>query len=98
MFTNRLYELRGNMTQAEMAAILGMTQQNYGHYENGKQALRSDHIELICRKFNCSAEWLLCLDIDEKEDDGLKELRGLFAKMDPESRDALMVVARALAR
>lgn len=36
-----------------------MSQQNYGNYENGKQALRSDLIERICNEFNCSAEWLL---------------------------------------
>ena len=62
-YKNRLAELRGNMSQSEFAKKLGLTQQNYWKYENGHQGLRSDLIEKICTEFNCSAEWLLCLDL-----------------------------------
>ena len=58
-YKNRLSELRGELTQAAFAKKLGMTQQNYGNYENGKQPLKSDMIEKICGMFGCSAEWLL---------------------------------------
>lgn len=61
-YKNRLFELRGSESQASFASKLGMTQQNYANYENGKQGLKSDLIEKICTKFGCSAEWLLCLD------------------------------------
>ena len=59
---NRLAELRGDMSQKEFAESIGLTQQNYWKYENGKQGLKSDLIEKICRTHKCSAEWLLCLD------------------------------------
>lgn len=61
-YNNRLYELRGSESQKEFAKKLGMTQQNYANYENGKQGMKSDLIALICEKFGCTAEWLLCLD------------------------------------
>lgn len=61
-YKNRLAELRGDQSQAEFAARLGMTQQNYWKYENGKQGLRSDLIVKICEEFGCTAEWLLALD------------------------------------
>ena len=102
MYFTRLTQLRGDMTQAEMAAMLDMSQQTYSNFELGKQPLKSTQIELICTKFGCSAEWLLCFDVPvtvrEEPDPATTELVDLFTKMDTESRDALMVVARALAR
>lgn len=61
-YENRLFELRGDLSQAEFAKLIGLSQQNYGNYEKGKQALRSDLIKRICTKFGCSAEWLLGFD------------------------------------
>ncbi len=60
-YANRLSELRGNLSQAEFSKIIGMSQQNYGKYENGKSPLKSDLIEMLCKKFGVSAEWLLCM-------------------------------------
>lgn len=61
-YNNRLSELRGEMSQREFAAKIGLSQQNYGKYEQGKQKLNSDLIAKICTTFGCSAEWLLGLD------------------------------------
>ena len=62
VFKNRLYELRGTDSQATFAKKLGLTQQNYANYENGKQGLRSDLIWKVCQMYSCTAEWLLMLD------------------------------------
>lgn len=97
MYYNRLRQLRGDRTQAEMASILGMSQANYGYYENGKQSLKSTQIELICTTFGCSAEWLLCFDSKLDPNPAEFELLNIYAGLDEKSRDALMVVARALA-
>ena len=59
---NRLLELRGKMSQKKFAAPLGLTQQNYGNYERGKQKLNADLIVRICETYGCTAEWLLGLD------------------------------------
>lgn len=63
-YKNRLAELRGDMSQEKFASLIGLKQQNYWKYENGKQGMRSDLIERICTTFNCTAEWLLCLDLE----------------------------------
>lgn len=65
-YKNRLHELRGSLSQKEFAERIGLTQQNYANYENGKQGLKSDLITKICETFGCSAEWLLELDGDKK--------------------------------
>ena len=62
VFKNRLYELRGTDSQATFAKKLGLTQQNYANYENGKQGLRSDLIRKVCQMYSCTAEWLLMFD------------------------------------
>lgn len=65
-YKNRLFELRGDLSQKEFAERIGLTQQNYANYENGKQGLKSDLITKICETFGCSAEWLLGLDNDKR--------------------------------
>lgn len=60
-YPNRLFELRGKESQAEMAARIGMTQQNYANYESGKSGMKSDMIAAVCKEFGCTAEWLLCM-------------------------------------
>lgn len=62
VFKNRLYELRGTDSQATFAKKLGLTQQNYANYENGKQGLRSDLIRKVCQMYSFTAEWLLMFD------------------------------------
>lgn len=71
-YRNRLSELRGDMSQAEFAEKLGLSQQNYWKYENEKQGMRSDLIEKVCLMFGCSAEWLLCIDDNGGPDDAGK--------------------------
>lgn len=75
---NRLSELRGSMSQKEFAEKIGLTQQNYWKYENGKQGLKSDLIEKICKTFGCTAEWLLCLDYKPSDlPKGAKPTKGM---------------------
>lgn len=61
-YKNRLFELRGDKKQAQIARELGMTQQNYANYESGKQGMKSDMIERVCKLYGCTAEWLLGFD------------------------------------
>lgn len=64
-YRNRLNELRGDMSQKDFAESIGLTQQNYWKYENGKQPLKQDLIESICAKYGCSAEWIMGFDADD---------------------------------
>ena len=99
-YENRLFQLRGSMSQADMAKRLGLSQQNYGNYENGKQGLKSDLILKICKEFGCTAEWLLCLDrkdIGEAwADPRADELDKMFRGMDETGRSSLIACAQGL--
>jgi len=58
---DRLRELRGATSQAEMARHLGMKQPQWARYENGGAVPGADILERICRTHACSADWLLGL-------------------------------------
>lgn len=50
-----------NKTQAEIAKILGTSQQYYANYENGKRPLPVDRLYAICEYYKVSADYVLGL-------------------------------------
>lgn len=60
-FTARLKEARGSMTQAEIARILGIKQQNWARWEAGVVYPGAEKIHHICSTLGISADWLLGL-------------------------------------
>ena len=61
-----LRELREdrNLRQAEIAAVLGTTQQVYSRYENGVNELPIRHLIALCRYYRVSADYVLGLKRD----------------------------------
>ena len=59
-----LRELREDrdMKQAEIAAILGTTQQVYSRYENGVNEMPIRHLRTLCQYFDVSADYVLGLE------------------------------------
>lgn len=57
----RLKELRNSSSQSEMAASVGVKQQNWARWESGVVSPSADMIIEICRAHACSADWLLGL-------------------------------------
>ena len=55
-------------SQKDMAELLNTTQQQYSKYENKQQELPIRHLVTICNHFNVSADWILELEIEEKND------------------------------
>ena len=51
-----------NMTQAEVAKLLRMTQQQYSRFENGVFELSYSVLIQICKLFDVSADYILGLD------------------------------------
>lgn len=49
-------------TQAEIAKIMNVPQQNWQRYESGTLDLKMSTIYRICQALNISADWLLGLD------------------------------------
>ena len=60
---SRLRELRKekNMTQAELANIIGLTQHGYSQIETGRKRISSDFVIKLCELYNVNAEYLLNL-------------------------------------
>lgn len=100
----RLNELRGDLSQAQMAAKLGLARETYRNYEVG---LREPPLEILVRMaqyFNVSVDYLLGNDkavdtcgnacqmiIDDAEE---RELIILFRSITREAKDAIMGNAR----
>lgn len=67
----RLKELREykDISQAEMAKILNISQQHYSLYETGKTVMNVEKLIALCKALNVSADYVLGLS------DTLKELK-----------------------
>ena len=59
---DRLKELRGETSQAEMARTLGMPRPQWIRYETGKSVPGSDILAEICQVHAVSADWLLGIE------------------------------------
>ena len=57
----RIKELRtdNDNTQAEIATILGITQQQYQLYESGKRSFPIDLLQTLCLHYRVSADYIL---------------------------------------
>ena len=60
---DRLIEIRKkrSLSQANIAEILDMHQQQYSRYESGKFDIPVRHIITLCKFYHISADWLLGL-------------------------------------
>ena len=62
VLSDRLRELRGTTSQAEMARLLNMKQPQWARYESGASSPSVELLATICRVHACSADWLLGID------------------------------------
>lgn len=65
LFPSRLRELRGSLSQDEMARKFGVSQVAYGRWERGKAEPKFEVVVEICKNFSVSADWLFGLS-DER--------------------------------
>lgn len=88
ILSDKLRELRGATSQAEMARQLNMKQPQWARYESGASLPSVEMLATICRVHACSADWLL----------GLRDsapLRGTNIKAGANSAVAVGANARA---
>lgn len=57
--SERLKDVRGNVSQTEFAQIFGLHRNTLVKYETGLQLPTTDFITQLCNKFNISSDWLL---------------------------------------
>lgn len=60
-YVERLRGLREDCdkSQAEIAKILGTSQQYYGKYESGERPLPIDRLYILCNYYGVSADYIL---------------------------------------
>ena len=61
-FSDKLRQLRGDSSQAEMARQLGMKQPQWARYESGASSPSIEVLANICRVHCVSADWLLGIE------------------------------------
>lgn len=54
-----------DLTQAQVARVLGTSQTMYARYERGANELPIRHLMTLCRFYNVSADYFLCLQVDK---------------------------------
>ena len=62
-YQERLRGLRedNDLTQTQIADILGIAQTTYSQYELGKRPLPIEHLLVLCKYYKVSADYVLCL-------------------------------------
>lgn len=55
-----------DLTQKELAFILNTDQSYYAKYENGRRPIPVDRIITLCKYYNVSADYILCLTDDPR--------------------------------
>ena len=59
--SDRIKELRGNLTQTQTTTKLGLTQQAWAKYESGANDPNPKTIKQLCLVFGTTSDWLLGL-------------------------------------
>ncbi len=71
-FLDRLRGLRedNDLTQTQIAEVLGTSQTMYARYERGANEMPVRHIIALCRFYNISADYLLGIQPDKRRRTG----------------------------
>ena len=69
LYIDRIKQFRQahNISQAQVARLLGITQQQYFKYEKGVNELPIRYLTEICRAYGISADWLLGLSNEQQQ-------------------------------
>ncbi|MGG0753738.1 helix-turn-helix domain-containing protein [Brevibacillus laterosporus] len=59
MIGKRLIELRGSLTQEEVADKIGISRARLGHYEIGRSKPDVDTLQLLADFYHCSTDYIL---------------------------------------
>lgn len=75
-YTLRLKELRtnNNLSQAELASILGIARQTYNHYELQENIIPLKHLNNIANHFNVSIDYILDINKEIKYENSIDEI------------------------
>jgi transcriptional regulator with XRE-family HTH domain len=95
----RIRRARSNqrLTQAGLAAAIGVTRSHLTNVENGKDSLALDKLAALATETNTTVAWLIGED-RPPNDPRLQEIFVAFRATDEQGRDMLLRLARSLRR
>ena len=72
-YIRRIRDLRedADLTQQQVATVLGTSQTMYARYERGANELHIHHLIKLCSLYNVSADYILGLSDTQKMNDSL---------------------------
>lgn len=92
----RLASIRGSMTQAEMAAVLGVAKNTYHRFERGLREIGADSIAALVRR-GWNANWLLTGEGPERlESDGSPRQNNDLSQSQAMSQASVKIAAQLL--
>ena len=50
-----------DLTQKEVAAVINKSQQGYSHIEDGRAELKIEDLIKLCKFYNVSADYFICI-------------------------------------
>lgn len=67
-YQQRIRDLRedADLTQAQVAEVLGTSQTMYARYERGASELPVRHLIALARLYRVTTDYILCLDLPRK--------------------------------
>ncbi len=68
-YTEKLKELReyNEYTQKEVAKAIGVGREQYRRYETGLNLLPITHLASLCKFYNVSADYILCISKEKRK-------------------------------
>lgn len=92
------------MTQTEVAKAIGLTQNGYSYWENGKAKIDKDQLIKLATLFEVSTDYLLGVEsketpiptVEDGQDDQEKELLALIKDLSSDQKDFLLAQLKTL--
>lgn len=96
----RLKEARksSSLSQQDASEQLGVSLGTYRNWEQGRVVMNGEQLIAAARLYNTTVDFILMTDSNDIGDEQEDELIDLYRSLSDDSKEAVLVVARTLAR
>ena len=96
----RLKEARksSGLSQQDACKQLGVSIGTYRNWEQGRVVMNGEQLISAAKLYNTTVDFILMTDSNDAEDDREDELLDTYRSLSEESKEAVLLVAKTLAR
>lgn len=87
-----------NMTQEELAELIGVTPAFVGHIERAERSFSLDTLARLCDALGVTIDYLLCDTLSPKDDDVTAEIRDMLKGKTIRQKTAILDIMRSVSR